>query len=58
MRLFRCRACGHHMRFAGERCGRCLAEKPAIQTPSFLRLFTVSGAMGACVAGLAAYLIL
>jgi len=31
MRVFKCPSCGHRMRFVGERCGRCFAEKPLLK---------------------------
>ncbi|MHC0052828.1 hypothetical protein [Actibacterium sp. D379-3] len=31
VRLFRCKHCGHKMRFAGNRCGYCYRPKSAFQ---------------------------
>lgn len=33
LRVFHCKDCGHHMRFAGNHCGRCYAKKDAFQRP-------------------------
>ncbi len=33
LRLFHCKDCGHHMRFAGNHCGRCYAKKEPSQMP-------------------------
>lgn len=33
IRLFKCRECGHRMRFAGTACGRCHTEKRVYQLP-------------------------
>lgn len=35
MRVFQCGECGHRMRFGGERCNRCYAEKPLLKSPPF-----------------------
>lgn len=34
-RVFKCRTCGHKMRFSGGVCGNCLAAKEVWQTPGF-----------------------
>lgn len=40
MRLFTCSACGHRMRLAGSRCGKCGGQKPLLKS---LVLYQVAG---------------
>lgn len=52
MRFFSCGACGHKMRIAGERCGKCFQEKPIVKTISFYKFIAFFSLMG--VSGLVA----
>lgn len=50
MRLFTCSACGHRMRLAGTRCGKCAEPKPLVKS---LALYKVAGfvlVIGGCAA--------